>query len=196
MKDGYYSDEEMLNALKDFYNKHGRRPYMKDFKGVKPSCDMIAKRFGSWRKALDKAGVEFGKVRESDYSKEQLLEFLHDYYNKYNKIPTIRGIKSKGYPTAHAYINHFGSFKNALIESGLYNLRNDKHQFCKEYTNDEMLDILRTYIKSKNYRIPTYEEMKKDKIKPSVSTYDRRFNGVYNAFKLIGYDIENKERKI
>ncbi|MEM5009241.1 hypothetical protein WKH57_00840 [Niallia taxi] len=129
------------------------------------------------------------------YTKEYLFNCLIEYYDKYGITPTARAMKDKGYPTIHAFINHFGSFKNALIETGLFELRKDKHQFSKECTDIELLTSLKKYMNDKN-RIPTHEYMRTT-LTPSLSTYDRRFdNGVYGALKLIGYDIEKQNKEV
>lgn len=190
-----FTDEEMLNSLKEFYVENNRVPYMKDFKGRKPSSDMISRRFGKWSVALELAGIERKKLRESDYNKEELIDQIHDFIKKNNKAPTVREMRKQGYAGIKSFINYFGSFKNALIEAGVFELREDKHQFCKEYTDKELLEELKKYMLDRD-RIPTYEVMK-ETMNPSISTYDRRFNGAYNAFKLIGYDIgEQRERDV
>lgn len=192
-KNKRYSDEEMLDSLKVFYENHGRRPKMSDFVGKKPSDSMIGKRFGSWRKALELAGIEFGKLNNRVYDKDYLREMLLEYYNKYNKVPTIRGMKSEGYPTVHAYINHFGSFKNALKDVGLFKLRRDVYQFCETYTDEELLNKLRDFMKNRD-RIPVGNEYKEiDDFNSGI--YVRRFGSIYNAFKLIGYDIDKQKEK-
>ncbi len=185
-----FTEEELLNPLKEFYNNHGRRPYQKDFKKKTPSTTMIVSRFGTWLNAIEKANISVGLLRQTDYTREYMLECLHKYYKENQKIPTTRGLMSQGYPNTHAYIKHFGSFKNALIESGLFDLREDKHQFCKEYTKEELLESLKEYMKDKT-RIPTMDVLKSE-LSPSISTYDKRFNGAYNAFKIIGFDIDKQ----
>lgn len=186
-----FTDEDMLIVLKNFYEEHGRRPYMKDFKGRAPSCDMISKRFGSWSKAIELAGIPKGKLREGDFSKDELIEQLHDFVKKYGKAPTHRKMREKGYAGIHAFINHFGSFKNALIEANVFDLRKDQHQFCETYNDEELLDYLKKYMNNKN-RIPTSDTLKEE-LSPSASTYDRRFGSVFNALSLIGYDYEKQK---
>ena len=166
---------------------------MKDFENREPSASLIKYRFGSWKNALNKAGLEINKPKREVYTKQQLLDFLKEFYDLYWYVPTHRELNSKGYPTFYAYKKHFGSFKNALIEAGLFDLREDKYQFCGKYTDEELLNKLRDFMKNKNY-IPTYEEMQKE-LSPSVSTYDKRFNGIFNALKLIGYDINKQKEK-
>lgn len=187
-----FSDEDMLNSLRNFYKENGRTPKSSDFKGKMPSVDMISKRFGKWSTAIELAGLS-KVLRHNEYTKEYLINCLFDYYHKYEKVPTAREMKRKDYPTIHSYIHHFGSFKNALIETGLFYLRSDKHQFCDTYTDDELLNLLKKYMNDKD-RIPVTDILKKE-LSPSSSTYDRRFGSVFNALKMIGYDIEKQKEQ-
>lgn len=193
MSKSHYTNDELIKILQDFYKEHSRSPMMKDFKNKEPSASLIKCRFGSWNNALKKAGLELNKTKKEIYTKQQLLDFLKEFYELYGYVPTHRDLTNKGYPTFYAYKKHFGSFKNALIEAGLFDLREDKHQFCEEYTDEELLNKLRQFMKGRDY-IPTYDEMRKE-LSPSVSTYDRRFNGVFNALKLIGYDVDKQKEK-
>jgi hypothetical protein len=129
-----YTDEDLLNEIRNVYNELGRVPNVSDFFKRTPNASTF-RRFGSWKNALSLAGLKKEKVKSTDYTDEYLLNCMIEYYHKTNKIPTIRGMKKEGYPTAHAYINHFGSFKNALINADLFKLREDKHQFCDTYTD-------------------------------------------------------------
>lgn len=186
-----YTDEEMLEALRLFYKENNRSPKMIDFKGKLPSCDMISKRFGKWTNALKIAGLEKA-LRHNELTDEYLLNCMIEYHNKTGKIPTIRGMKSEGYSTAHAYIKHFGSFKNALIKTGLFELRKDKHQFCDTYSDEEMLENLKNYMKNKD-KIPVHSVIANELRNPSISAYERRFYSIFEALKLIGYDYEQQK---
>jgi hypothetical protein len=183
-----YTDEELINTLNDFYITNGRKPMMKDFS----NAGTFSSRFGSWNKALERAGIPKGKLRETDYDKDYLLNCLHKYHKETGLIPTIRGLKSKGYPTAHAFINHFGSFKNALIESGLFELRSGKHQFCETYTDEEMLSNLKKYMNGKD-KIPVHSIIKRELSNPSISAYERRFYSIFNALEMIGFNYEEQK---
>lgn len=87
-----HTDKECLNLLRNFYKENNRIPNMKDFLGRHPSDSIISKRFGSWNKALEKAGLkrENAYSKASEYTKEILLNSLHEYYKNNNKIPTTR----------------------------------------------------------------------------------------------------------
>lgn len=50
------------------------------------------------------------------YTDHELIEKLIDYYNRFNKSPTKREFKKPNFTT---YVNHFGSWNNALEAAGL-----------------------------------------------------------------------------
>lgn len=127
-------------------------------------------------------------------TKDELIKQIHDFVNKNNGIaPTSREMKNQGYASIKSFIKYFGSFKNALVEAGVFDLRKDKYQFCDTYTDEQLLDLLKLYMKDKN-RIPTIEIMKKN-LSPSVITYHRRFGSVFNALKIIGHDYSKQQEQ-
>lgn len=125
------------------------------------------------------------------YSKEELINYMIAYYDEYKKVPTTRGINNdKKYPDSYMYRRYFGSFKNALVESGLFELRSDKHQFDrKEYSDKDMILLLGKFIDNNNGRYPTDEDVDNCSYMPSSSTYYSKFGGIYNAPNKLGYDI-------
>lgn len=59
-KDKKFTDNELIDILVNYEKKHGKSPsatifYQSDFY---PSADTYKKRFGSWNKALEKAGLK------------------------------------------------------------------------------------------------------------------------------------------
>lgn len=62
---GYrYTDEQLLSMMSNFAKTHKRRPLASDGRrGLLPRLNTYAARFGSWKKALAKAGVEYGLPR-------------------------------------------------------------------------------------------------------------------------------------
>jgi len=195
-----YTDEELINILKEFHIKNNKIPMSNDFKNKTPSVSTYYNRFGSWIKALEKAGFKKEKNSRKDYTDKELIDYLIKYYNEFNKIPTTRDLKNnKNYPTSETYRNHFGSHKNALIKSGLYALRKDKHQFDKiSYSDEDILYMLNDFVLNyinKHNKIPTYKDIKNNKNIPSIITYIRRFGGIINIYKILGFKISEKSIK-
>ncbi len=75
-----YTDEELLQLLKDKAQELGRSPYRRELiEGA-----TIDTRFGSWNKALEKAGLEANKEKSSD---EELLQAIRDKAEILGRIP-------------------------------------------------------------------------------------------------------------
>lgn len=54
------------------------------------------------------------------YTKDELAGALIDYYETYNKVPTVRDlIENIDYPTPSTFRKHFGSYNKALVYAGL-----------------------------------------------------------------------------
>ena len=61
-----HSTEEMLQALREFREVHGRVPSQVDFNIRRPNASVYKRRFGSWGDALRAAGMEpvYGRPRK------------------------------------------------------------------------------------------------------------------------------------
>lgn len=151
-----YSESELLDYLNRFYDLNGRVPLRDDFVNNPnyPSFRTIVYHFGSWGKGLIMAGLEPNV--HPDYTSDELLEFLKDYYNETGKIPIIRDfIRNHQYPGFQIYINRFGSWNNALKLIGLDidkavkkgNLENNRQKgrlfelYVKEHFIEESIDL-------------------------------------------------------
>lgn len=65
-----WEDSEMLDALRTWAKEHGRSPKLTDWFFAdpdRPTCHTVRRRFGSWRKALRRAGLK-PAARVSRYS--------------------------------------------------------------------------------------------------------------------------------
>lgn len=133
------------------------------------------------------------------YSNEELLQALREY-NKNIGFPTQRGLKpSEGYPNGRIYHERFGSFKNAILLAGLEIPENRKMYFDRESLNDkEMLKLLEYHTNEKlkiDTQLLTGSDIEEIKGMPSVATYVRRFGGIVDAYKKLGVDYYEFNRK-
>jgi len=114
------------------------------------------------------------------YTKEQLIFFLKDFYNKEKKVPRIEDINSeKKYPSASTYVSRFGSWNNSLKMAGL------KLNLKKVFNNDELIDNLKVLGKELG-RMPKTSDLKK--WMASASTYRKYFGSWKNALSKAGFD--------
>jgi len=132
------------------------------------------------------------------YTREELLEILNKYINNKGVVPKQTDFKPfNGLPSFNVYYKNFGSLKNIytiLCIDEIDNLRFNK----KIYTDNELLNILKEEtIKhlNNNLFLITEEEFNNHPILPHSSIYQRRFGGVINSYKLIGYDYDKYNRK-
>ncbi len=118
-----------------------------------------------------------------DIGKELLLEYLNRFYEETGNVPIARYFKNDPkYPTYDRYLKNFGSWDNAIEFAKLDKLKGKKKRKL-EYTDDELLDILRQFY-NETGRIPVGNEFGI----PGTATYRRRFRSWSNALKLVGLD--------
>lgn len=114
-----YSDEHILNELKECARRIGKSPTMREFEAdpettVHPQT--VIEHFGSWNAAKRKAGL----VPRRFASREELLMLLRRLGEELDRIPTAKDIEArKGtMPSKSLYWHTFGSLNNALKEAG------------------------------------------------------------------------------
>lgn len=130
-------DNELIDDLKRVTEKLGldkisSRQYNEN--GAKYTAGTIATRFGSWNKALEKAGLNL--VNQRYVSEKDLFKNLEDVWLNVGKQPTFRNMKppASKYST-YQYIAKFGSWINAL--EGFIEFINSNTDFEKDVPSDE-----------------------------------------------------------
>lgn len=107
----FYSDDELILELKKLAKELGHTPAylemteLKDYANPRTYVD----RFGSWRKAVEKAGLIPVK---RGYSNEELFKYMMELKKKLGRMPHyIEMLSVEGCPSSGTYQNHFGSWK-------------------------------------------------------------------------------------
>ena len=177
-----YTQEQLITILQDFANELGKTPSLQDYrnKKIKPSPATIFNIFGSWDNALIAAGFD----KHGYISKEELLSYLVEYYNKYGEVPSTRKFNAlKKYPNNVTYKRNFGSWNTALELAGL------PIKQCKPlvpYNKDYIVNSIKEYI-SKYKKIPSTKEFDADKNFPSAATVVKYCGSWNNAIREAGY---------
>lgn len=194
-----YTDEDLFKVLNDFYKENNKIPSSLDFQNRMPCTSVFTRRFGSWENVLKVAGIN-----KIEHIKNELIKYLHKFYKEFGKVPTTRDLKNtNGYPTNYGYTKYFGSYKNALIEAELFELRIDKNKNIfnrNPYSEEELLIKLKYFIENKE-KIPTCSDIANDQDMPHTSTYESRFGSLNNALLMLGIDpiytfVEYDENKL
>ncbi len=114
-----YSDEEILEQLRDCAQRLGRSPTMKEFEAdaqttVHPQT--VIEHFGSWNKAKRLAGL----VPRRFATRAELLGQLQELGRRLGRVPTAKDVDAnRGWlPSKSLYWHTFGSLTNALREAG------------------------------------------------------------------------------
>ncbi|KXS45579.1 MAG: hypothetical protein AWU54_315 [Candidatus Frackibacter sp. T328-2] len=114
-----YSEEELLEALKQKAKELGRTPKSKEVKKdyMMPSVNTYQSRFGTYNNALEKAGLKFN---EKSFSKQKLLKMLKIKAKELGKTPTKEDINNdKRMASSATYYNKFESYTEACRKAGL-----------------------------------------------------------------------------
>ncbi|MDP4268311.1 MAG: hypothetical protein Q8880_12880 [Bacteroidota bacterium] len=124
-----YTEEFLIRELFRFIKIYGRLPIKRDMcvkKGF-PSYRVYITYFGSWNKALLRAGL---KIHDGlCYTKNFLIKELQRAAKNLGRVPTKRDmILKNGYPDYKIYQSYFGSWNNALIAANL-NINQMNHKY-------------------------------------------------------------------
>lgn len=133
------------------------------------------------------------------YSDEQLISILRDYI-KEKGFPKTKDFTAKnGLPANELYRKRFGSWYESLLLTGA-EIPEDKQKF---YQNDRLIDerllndlkiVTEIHLKNNKYLLNNFDFKKYNHIQ-SYSVYSRRFGGIEDAYKLIGYDYNEFNNK-
>jgi|GEM_PF-3702621 len=123
-----YSKEYLLNCINELNDKIGHTPRKEDLKLVPISSTPFTRAFGSWNKALiecglplySRKGLQQKRIFIPKFTKDDIINIIKQNYKDTNKIPTNKNIKGINLRTV---VNAFGTWKNALKESGLERIR-------------------------------------------------------------------------
>ena len=114
-----YTDEQILEALRESAGRLGRSPTMKEF-AADPDAGMhpqtVIEHFGTWNAAKRAAGL----MPRRFATREELVEQLRSLGEQLGRVPTARDLDERRgtMPSKSLYWHTFGSLATALREAG------------------------------------------------------------------------------
>lgn len=199
------TDEDILNLIKEFYNKNGN---IKGTDFVKrnnlPTQGFLRKRFGSLENIYERCGIQvkdryFSKYKNA--SDDILLEKLKWYCENIG-FPTNRSLmNNRDMPSYTLYVERFGSVKNALNQLGIDIPEEREWLFNRvSMSDDEILDSLKKHtelkIKNGGLSLLTLKEIAETDELPSQSVIILRFGSIENVYNRIGYDYKSFNQEL
>lgn len=164
------SDDDLLEMLRKLAREIGRTPTVEDVNRCRwmPHSEMYVLRFGSFNKALIRAGLNVN--HNTDISNDEMIEKLKWFASKLGHVPTTKEVNAcDELPSSHLYTKRFGgSYTKAIIAAG-FNVKGFRFK-----SNDELLDMLREFSKEKG-RSPTIEDVNTCEWLPSCTLFCKRF---------------------
>jgi hypothetical protein len=165
-----YTDQQMLDALRDWARRNGRPPTSGEWDG-QPGRDAIAVRFGGWLAALAAAGLapKRALLRWSDWTDEDILDGLRRLAAALGRPPRSadRVGRLGEYPSSSLVAARFGAWSAGLQAAGLQpgNLL---------VSDEQVLEALRSYH-AQHGEIPTTTAWKRERLTPSLHAISRHF---------------------
>ena len=151
-----FTKAKLISILQSKAKELNKTPSALELQDVIPNTwYTFARHFGSFNNAIKEAGltptIEFHK-----FTKEELIQILKDKYNELGKIPTSDDMIN---PNKNLYIQYFGSWNNALKESGLKisqtrKPKRNKSNAFKNYTKEQMITFLKDWASEHNNTLP------------------------------------------
>lgn len=180
------SDKEVLSRLKselERLNTTNQGVYDLNKSKQMPTSDFFKKRLkvNSWNDILLMLGYPREQINIHEYSDEELIKALQDYYKSTGLNPTIPAMTELGY-NHKTFSAHFGSFNNALIAAGL---EINQEQTIVVHTDDELLEMYKNLCNRLGHgatssEIDYYLPYKSD-------VFAVRFSGLQHLRKLAGF---------
>lgn len=186
------SEQQLLEDLKTKAKALGRSPSSNeiDADNEMASSETYRKKFGSFNKALEAAGLTTRKVGEliskPTRTRQQLIDELRAFGEKIGHPPSAKETKKEpGMASSSTYISEFGNW-NAALEAAGFSKRPVGSSIKVPFkSSDQMLAELRALAKRLGH-VPTYDEVDKEPGMAAAPTYESRFGGLSNAQILAG----------
>ncbi|MFA9427347.1 homing endonuclease associated repeat-containing protein [Natronorubrum sp. A-ect3] len=177
------SNEDLLDELRRLSRELDCVPTAADMTDDgKYGVNTYSRRFGSWTKAIESAGLEPSQRR--DIPTNELIEEIDHLCDRLGRVPTADEMNEKGKFSEAVYADRFGSWNSALEAAGC------EVNYIYDNTDEELLAEL-CRVRDHADRTPRKKDM--DEIGEFHSTtYINRFESWNTALKKIGCELNQQ----
>jgi len=190
-----YTDNELLDYLRQFKKEERRVPTFEDFINNPgyPGSVTYQRRFGSWNAGLILSGLGIREIDKTcTYTDEELLDHLIRFEKENGRVPIEKDFKNNPiYPGLSTYIRRFGSWLNSLKLAGLdINLMGQ--QGCK-YRGRQAEIVVLNHFKNKPIDLAGENQNSPwDGICPDGRLYDVKSTALEKERKYYHFNTKNK----
>ena len=178
------SSEDLLDEIKRFVSVLGRAPTIAEMNELGAYSERTyRRRFGSWSRSLERAGVEESE-RERDktqITEQELIAALQALANELGRSPSFEDMRNSGKYGAATYLYRFGSWNQALRAAGLQPRLDSSDQIP-----DRNLIIELRRLAGELGHIPQRKEME-NAGEYSGMTYYNRFGSWKESLSVAGF---------
>ena len=122
-----WSDDEIIAGLQEWAARYGRPPNSCEWiagSPDRPGSLCVRRRFGSWERALKRAGLKANARRQGRYwTDAEIKQALRAWARRHGRAPKARDWTraQQSHPCARSVAHHYGSFQAAVSAAGLTN---------------------------------------------------------------------------
>jgi hypothetical protein len=122
-----WTNEEIIAALQEWSARYGRPPNSCEWlvgSPDRPGSLCIRRRFGSWERALRRAGLKVNARRQGRYwSDDEILAALRGWARRHGRAPKAGDWTraQQAHPCARSVAQRYGSFQSAVAAASLSN---------------------------------------------------------------------------
>lgn len=192
-----YTDDEIIKDIKRVSNREsGRLSSTTYSKHGDPSVTTVINRFGSWKNALEEAGLE-PQQQNSQYtsriSEEEILEEIRNVAKTVDWVPSASDFREHGDISISTVRNRFDSWTEARKKAGVNKMSTERLEELNESSADASREELIQEIRS------LYEKVGETLTAADVvsfgeydkNEYEMVFGSVFDAMREAGIAEKN-----
>lgn len=192
MAEEKYTDEELLEILKEYYNKNNKAE-QRDFcnRNGLPSYQTYIKRFGSWNKAKSLINIPTNIRSKYNISPELIIDKFKNLVRELDRIPSSDELsKIKGFPSLFTLYKHFDNYDDFVNKCGFSYNKISNGKFKKDF----LINEIKRFVEEFNI-IPIQTDFENLKGYPSRKTFSNHFKDFNEVIRLAGYEPQNLSQK-